>query len=122
MDKLFTTSNIMFALGIIGLLFTIWEKVTNPQIRLDKKQAVDKSEEEGKARILEQRVQWSKEDNDRRFNEMGTRLTEAMTLAQNHTHTVDVKVDKLIESVNLLAIGVGKLETVIDERIPKKIQ
>lgn len=121
MEKLLTPSNIMFAVGSISFMFSIWGKVKNPQDALDKKVAVDREEVEGKAKILEQRVQWEKESSDKRFLEMGTRLDNSLTLAQNHTHTVDVKVDKLIDSMNLLAIQVGKLETKIDERIPRNL-
>lgn len=121
MQPIFTTSNITFILGMLAVLFSIYNFFKDPQEALDKRTAVEKEEADGKSKILEQRVQWEKESSDKRFIEMGVRLSDAMTLAQNHTHTVDVKVDKLIESVNALAIQVGKLETRIDERIPRKI-
>jgi hypothetical protein len=55
---------------------------------------------------------------------MGTRMDAALALAQNHTHTVDVKVDTLIGSVNQMNLqltnAITRLETTINERIPKK--
>ncbi len=92
----------------------------DPQVALDKQQDLDKQEVEAKATILEERAKWDRDQYEKRFSDMGTRLDAAFSLAQNHTHTVDVKVDKLIESVNALSIFVAKLETIIEERIPKK--
>ncbi len=103
-----TPSNIMFALGIIGMIFTIWGKVTKPQIDSEKKDA-----------LLAQQVQWNIEANERRFSEMQNSIKDAFLLAQNHTHTVDVKVDELIKQVNLMDKGLGNLSTIINERIPK---
>ena len=47
-------------------------------------------------------------------------IRDAFTLAQNHTHTVDTKVDKLIDAVVKAELGIVRLATVIEERIPKK--
>lgn len=121
METVVTPSNIMFALGIIGIIFSIFNYFRNPQEALDKRTAVDREESEGRAKILEQRLQWEKDATDKKFFDMGIRLDNSMSLAQNHTHTVDVKVDKLIESVNMLAIQVGKLETKIEDRIPLRV-
>jgi hypothetical protein len=113
----------MIAVGIteiIGAVFMAVNYFKNPQIQLDKKQAIDKTEEEGKAAILVQRVQWEKEANEKKFAEMGYRLDTAMTTAQNHIHTVDIKVDALITNINIMSNEITRLSTIIDERIPKK--
>ncbi len=117
---LLTPQNIIFAIGIIGTIFGIYKSFHDPQISLDKQQDLDKQEVEAKANILEERAKWDREQYEKRFADMGTRLDAAFSLAQNHTHTVDVKVDKLIESVNALSNSVTRLETIIQERIPKK--
>lgn len=124
LEKLLTPTNIMFVIGIVGMVFTIWEKVKKPQNELEKRQAVDRVAEQGNNKILEQRLQWEKETNDKRFMEMGTRLESAMTLAQNHTHTVDVKVDQLIKDVGAMNLSLTKevstLSAIINERVPKR--
>lgn len=103
----------MFGLGIIGIIFGVYHYFKNPQI-----------EEEKKAGLLAQQVQWEKESTDKRFAEMGSRMDAALALAQNHTHTVDVKVDALTSMVNAMNLTITgeitKLSTIIDERIPAK--
>ena len=42
-----------------------------------------------------------------------------MSLAQNHIHTVDIKVDKVVENVTRMSNEIVKLATIIEERIPK---
>ena len=51
---------------------------------------------------------------------MGEQIKEAFLLAANHTHTVDVKVDKLITSVDSMGKEMVRLATIIEERNPKK--
>lgn len=124
MEKLFTPSNIIFAIGIIGTIFTIYRMFHDPQVALDKQQDMDKQEVDGKAVILEERAKWDRDQSERRFTELGVRLDGAFTLAQNHTHTVDVKVDALIGVVNAMNLGMTKeltrLGTIIEERFPQK--
>ncbi len=120
MNSILTPSNIVFVLGLIGTIFGVYTYFRDPQIAMDKRQELDKQEVENKALMIEERSRWYQETSDKKFLEMGTRINEAFTLAQNHTHTVDVKVDKLIESVMMLSNGVTKLSTIMDERLPKK--
>lgn len=123
MDSYLTPPNIMFALGILGIIFGIYRGFHDPQVALDKQQDLDKQEVEGKASRLEDRATWDREQNESRFKEMGIRLDNAFTLAQNHTHSVDIKVDSLINSVNAMNLqltnGLTELRTTISERIPK---
>ena len=130
--EIITTSNIMFALGIIGIIIGVYKSINKPQVDLEKTQAIneekDKSkatvlqqkEAENKASLLAQQVQNEKEDNNRRFMELGELLRSSMTLAQNHIHTVDTKVDVLAKEVNVLSTKIAQLTTVIDERIPRR--
>ncbi len=124
MESLITPSNIVFALGIIGTIFGIYKAFHDPQVSLDKQQDLDKQEMDGKATILEERAKWEREQNEGRFKDMATRLDNAFALAQNHTHSVDVKVDGLITSVNQMNLqltnGLTELRTTINERIPKE--
>lgn len=131
MNEILTPSNITFTLGLFAIIFSVFNYFKNPQIFLDKKQALDKKEVESKASLLAAEVHnkalilatdlaAEKHTTERRFTDIGDRMNRALTLAENHTHTVDIKVDKLTEVINLLAIQVGKLETKIDERIPPR--
>lgn len=105
---------------LLGIVFGVFLFFRKPQEDLEKKQEVSERDTEGKAKLLAQQVQWEKEANAKKFEEFNCRLNEAMALAQNHIHSVDVKVDDLIKMVNLLNIEVGKLSTIINERLPKK--
>lgn len=104
-----TPGNVMFVVGLIGILFTVYNSFRNPQIDSDKKDA-----------LLAQQLQFMNESTERRFTEMAERLTQAMGLAQNHIHTVDTKVETLNTTVGAMGIQIATLGTIIEERIPKK--
>ncbi len=93
-------------------MFSVFLYFKTPQTESEKKDA-----------LLEQRVQWEKESTERRFSDFTLRLNDAMSLAQNHIHTVDTKVDGLIASVNAMNLemtkAITRLETTISERFPK---
>ena len=129
------SNDIGFILGIIGIFSAVvtWVMyLRKPQEDLEKKQlkseedlkdkatVLSQKEVESRAAILAQQVQWEKEANEKKFAEFGLRLDGAMTLAQNHIHTVDTKVDKLLETVGTMSNRITELSTIINERIPKK--
>ncbi len=95
----------------------------DPQVNLDKQQDLDKQQSDSELKLLNLQVTNDRESTDRKFSEMGTRMDSALTLAQNHTHTVDVKVDSLTGVVNAMNIeltkGLTRLGTIIEERFPK---
>lgn len=99
----------MFALGIIGTIFTVYSYFKNPQIDGDKRDA-----------LAEQSLKFYIESTDRRFADMQSQLTESLKLATNHIHTVDTKVDKTNEAVIAMGKEITRLGTIIEERIPKK--
>lgn len=113
-------SYILGFLGLIGIIFSVFNYFRNPQEALDKREALNQKDADGKAMLLAQQFQQEKEAVERRFSDMGNRLESAMTLAQNHIHTVDTKVDGLISDIGRMSNEVTRLTTVIDERIPKK--
>lgn len=123
MDTLLTPSNIVFSLGIIGMIFGIYKMFHDPQVALDKQQDLDKQESDSQQKILGFQLTADRAATDRRFSEMMQRMDTALTLAQNHTHTVDVKVDSLTGVVNAMNIEITKemtrLGTIIEERFPK---
>ena len=127
-----TPSNITFAIGTISTIFAIFLYFKNPQDKLEKNQirneerdknkatVLEAKEVENKAAVLEKQFQWYMEVNNQKFCDMGKRLDDSFLLASNHTNTVDTKVDKLIQSTNLMSNEITRLRTIIEERIPKK--
>lgn len=132
MDTQDIISLIIGILGIGGVVFTIYFRLSNPQTVLEKEQIrTDKDlgtkatilaqkELETKALVLAEQVKNKDNENERRFIDMGVRLDTAMTTAQNHIHTVDVKVDTLIININTMSNKMTELSTIINERIPSK--
>lgn len=127
------TLNYILAIIAIGsVLFTVYNYFRKPQEEIETRQAVtDKEisnkatllaqqEVENKAEILAQQFQWEREASEKKFIDFGKRLDDAFLLASNHTNSVDVKVDKLISSVNLMSNEITRLSTIIAERIPKR--
>lgn len=104
-----TPSNITFSIGILGVLFTVYSYFRNPQV-----------EEEKRAAILAKQVNWTSESVEKRFSVMQDNIKDAFLMATNHTHTVEVKVDELNRIIHSLENTVTKLNTIIDERIPRK--
>lgn len=138
-----TTSTIMFAIGLIGIVIGVYKSINKPQEEMRMHQSMDEistekdkllaekdlgtkatilaqKELETKALVLSEQVKNRNDENDRRFNEMGAKMDRALTLAENHTHTVDVKVDELIKTVNVLSGTIIKLSTIIEERNSRK--
>lgn len=131
MELILTPSNITFFIGLIATIFSIYLYFKKPQDKIELEQALtDKEvdskasilaqkEMENKATLLAQQVQWEKEANEKKFAEFGIRLDNSMTLAQNHLHTVDTKVDNLAVLVGVMDKNLTKLATIIEERLPK---
>jgi len=120
MNPLLTTSNVTLTIGILAILFSVYNYFKDPQEKLDKRQAVSETEVDGKAKLLAQQFQWDKELNDKKFTDITTRIADAFTLAQNHTHSVEVKVDGLTATINIMSNEITKLSTIISERIPQR--
>lgn len=94
---------------LLGIVFGVFLYFRKPQEDI-----------ENKTDNLSQQFKWERELSEKRFMDLGKRLDEAFLLASNHTNTVDVKTDKLIQTVNLLNSEIIRLSTIIEERIPKK--
>lgn len=134
MNEIITPSNVMFALGIIGILFAVYKQFHVPQEELETRQVLTEKDVSSKATILAQKeletkalvlaeqVKGKNEENERRFLDMGAKLDTAMSLAQNHIHTVSIQVETLTELVNAINLQVNKLATILDERLPKKVR
>lgn len=95
MQEVFTIPNIVFALGLLGTIFTVYNYFRTPQIKSEQSDALMGSEI--------------------------THIKESITnLKDNHIHSLEVKVDGLSSEVGSLKVTMIKLATIIDERIPKK--
>jgi uncharacterized protein HemX len=107
--SLLTTSNIVFVLGIAGVVFAVFRYFKDPQIAADKKDA-----------LFAQQIKFEREATERRFSEIQNSFESLLTQSQNHIHTIDVKVETLDGSVSEMGRQLTRLATIIDERIPKK--
>jgi len=117
-------SDIAFVVAILTALFTGIAWFKKPQVDIEKRQAVSEKEVDGKAALLAQELHWTKEANERRFKEMNEMLGESRALAQNHIHSIDVRVTDLSTLVNTMNVNIGtklvELSTIINERMPCK--
>lgn len=102
-------SFILSLLGLLGIIFGVYNYFKNPQ-----------EESEKSIGLISQKIELTDKANQKKFEEIAEGISRAMSLSQNHIHTIDTKLDKHIEATNLLSIQVAKLGTIIDERIPKK--
>lgn len=84
-------------LSIIGMLFLVYRNWRAPQ---------EKSEKES----------------IRLADEFSRLRADFINLRDNHVHTLDVKLDETNKSITNLAIEYARLNTIIEERIPKKTQ
>ena len=120
MTELISPAHISFVIGIIGTIFGVYHYFKNPQVDMDKRQAVSEREINGKAVLLAEQVKWEREANDKRFLDMQANIKESHLLASNHIHTVDVKVDALVGVVNNMNLNLStkitELVTKIEER------
>lgn len=101
-SSLLTAANITFVLGVIGILFTVWGKVTNPQKKSELSDALQQQREKIFADLYE-----------KRFTETQLQIKELTAVNQNHLHTLETKIDNAVASQNQTNIEIAKLETTI---------
>lgn len=99
----------MFAIGIVGTLFTVFKFIRDPQAKSDKTDA-----------LLEQRLNMRDEATEKRFKEINANFLALLSQSQNHIHTVDTKVENLNKTLSEVGKEIVRLSTIIEERIPKK--
>lgn len=98
MTGVITFENLTFIVAILGVIFGVYHFFRNPDIKNDKAIC-----------LLENELKSSKEIS-----------TIAIKTMQNDVHTLNSKIDSLSLEVKQLCIMVGKLETIINERLPRK--
>lgn len=109
MESILTPANIMFVLGLLGVLFGIFRYFRDPQVEAEKTDA-----------LMKQQMEWQTSATEKRFQTMQESYNALLLQSNNHIHTVDTKVDKLNEAMIEMGKHVVQLRTIIEERIPKK--
>lgn len=102
-------NDLMGWLGLIGVIFTIYHYFKNPQIKGEKFDA-----------LIKQSLEYISKMNEERFKTMQSNFDELVKQNQNHLHTLDTKVDMLCKCSEDMSRAIVKLDTIIEERIPKK--
>lgn len=103
-----SSSNITFVVGLLGVIFTVYNYFRKPQIQSEKKDA-----------LFAQQMQWQIEGTERRFKEIQESFNGLLLQNNNHIHTLDTKIDALNVCSSNMKIEIAKLGTIIEERIPK---
>ena len=93
--ELLTTSNIIFALGLLGTMFTIYNYFRDPQVKSEKNDAVTDIK-------------------------IGTLEANMKTVLENHLPHIDQRLNNFQMSIDHINQNIVRLTTIIDERIPKK--
>jgi hypothetical protein len=109
MEGLISQSNIVFAIGILGTVFTVYRFIRDPQTDGEKRDA-----------LAEQSIKFYIQSTDTRFADMQKQITSSQQLANNHIHTIDTKVDEMGKGLIGLGTEITRLATIIEERVPKK--
>jgi len=108
METYLTPSNITFVIGLMAIAFTIWGKVTSPQFKSEKTDA-----------LMAQQIKFFIDGTERRFAEIQNSFNGLLLQSNNHIHTVDTKVEVLTASIGAMGNEITKLSTIIEERIPR---
>ena len=109
MDNLITPSNIVFAIGVLGTIFTVYKSIYDPQAKSEKTDA-----------LIEQRMKFFIESTEKRFKDMQDNFNQLLLQSDNHIHTVDTKVDKVHEIMGMMGKEITRLGTIIEEKKKKK--
>lgn len=120
MTELITTDNVVFVIGVLGVIFSVFLYFRNPQVKAEKNDALIEQKIKLTKEADEQRLKLIQESNDRRFADMHDEIKSVLATSQNHIHTVDTKVDHLTANVVKMGQEIVRLGTIIEERIPKK--
>lgn len=120
MEGMITPGNVTFAIGTLGVIFSVFLYFRNPQVKAEKNDALIEQKLKLTREADEERLKLIQESNDRRFADMHDEIKAVLATSQNHIHTVDTKVDHLTVNVVKMGQEIVRLGTIIEERIPKK--
>jgi len=102
-----TLQEIVLIIGVLSVIFSVFLYFKNPQIKAEKFDA-----------LIKQNIEFLQKEFSEKFIGFDKQLCN---LKDNHLHTMSEDIKSLTKTVNELAVLVGKLETKIDERIPRKM-
>lgn len=121
-SSFFSQSNIMFAIGLLAVLFSIYNYFKKPQDDFEIKQVINEKEvgtkatilaqkeAEGKAGLLALEVQREKEYNTKKFVELTERFDK-----------LDRKMEELTKTINQMNLSLSKqlmqVATIVSEHI-----
>jgi len=105
----FTMDQLLGFLALGAIVFSVYRYFRDPQVNSSQIEA-----------LIKQRAQLKDEDYERRFASLQKNLEDALKLALNHSHTVEIEVRTLNTQFGHLSRELVMLKTIIDERIPKK--
>ncbi len=94
MTNFFTAENIIASIAVVSIIFNTFQYFSRPQQVSDKREG-----------ILALEIKQLKED--------------IVNLRDNHIHSLEIAIKDTNTNLNLLTNQVGKLATVIDERVPR---
>lgn len=97
-----TLENLQFIVSIItllGFVFVVYRTFHEPDVKADKS-----------ITIL-----------DRELTEQKKLANEALIITQNCIHSLELKTEVQIKQLNILTNRIIKLETIIEERLPRKV-
>lgn len=100
---------ITFTLGLIGIIITVFRFIYDPQ-----------KKSESNDLLMEQKMTFLREEYDKRFGLLQNDLATITKQNQNHLHTIDTKMDSLLASINCITRDLTRVETTLNERMPKK--
>lgn len=66
---------------------------------------------------MKQNLEFMSKEFNARFKSLDEQFAN---LRDNHVHTLETKIDSTNKDMSRMAVEIGKLATIIDERIPKK--
>ena len=87
--------NVVNIVMLAGMVFAVYKSFQNPLQRSEKTDAIIGEQ------VKQLRIEFA-------------------NLRDNHIHSLDLKIDGVASGVNLQAVEIAKLSTIIDERIPRK--
>ena len=106
MEISLTTGNIVFVLGILGTIFTVYNYFRTPQIRSEKIDA-----------LLKQNLEFLTANFNVKFLSIDKQM---INLKDNHIHTIETRIESLTGIISAMGNQLVELKTIINERIPHK--
>lgn len=106
--ELITQSNVMFVIGLIGIGFTVFKSIFDPQ-----------KKSETNDLLMDQKADFLRSEYDKKFISIDDRLNELAKNNQNHLHTLETKLDALTKLVVDNGKDLVRIETTMNIKLPR---